>query len=83
MKTTWILQVAAPSTSRSTPALRADTLLLRPGSETTDNWSEKAKRRKTTGTGRMRYLSTVTRKFKNDFQTGTPKGSRGINNVTA
>ncbi|KAI7929886.1 hypothetical protein M0657_001613 [Pyricularia oryzae] len=47
------------------------------------NWSEKAKRRKTTGTGRMRYLSTVTRKFKNDFQTGTPKGSRGINNVTA
>lgn len=27
-----ILQVAAPSTSRSTPALRADTLLLRPGS---------------------------------------------------
>lgn len=42
-----------------------------------DNWSEKAKRRKVTGTGRMRYLSTVARKFKNGFQTGTPKGARG------
>ncbi|KAH8907533.1 hypothetical protein BR93DRAFT_967430 [Coniochaeta sp. PMI_546] len=41
------------------------------------NWSEKAKRRKTVGTGRMRYLSTVARKFKNGFQTGTPKGARG------
>lgn len=43
----------------------------------TDNWSEKAKRRKTTGTGRLRYLSTVSRKFKNGFQTGVPKGSKG------
>jgi large subunit ribosomal protein L37e len=43
----------------------------------TDNWSEKAKRRKTVGTGRMRYLSTVARKFKNGFQSGTPKGARG------
>lgn len=43
----------------------------------TDNWSEKAKRRKTTGTGRMRYLKTVDRKFQNGFQTGTPKGARG------
>jgi large subunit ribosomal protein L37e len=43
----------------------------------TDNWSEKAKRRKTTGSGRMRYLSTVARKFKNGFQTGAPKGARG------
>ncbi|KAK2067417.1 hypothetical protein P8C59_001161 [Phyllachora maydis] len=41
------------------------------------NWSEKAKRRKVTGTGRMRYLSTVSRRFKNGFQTGTPKGARG------
>ncbi|KUL85274.1 hypothetical protein ZTR_07976 [Talaromyces verruculosus] len=41
------------------------------------NWSEKAKRRKTTGTGRMRYLKTVDRKFQNGFQTGTPKGARG------
>ncbi|KZZ90501.1 60S ribosomal protein L37 [Moelleriella libera RCEF 2490] len=41
------------------------------------NWSEKAKRRKTTGTGRCRYLKDVSRRFQNDFQTGTPKGARG------
>ncbi|KAK5998770.1 Ankyrin repeat domain-containing protein 50 [Cladobotryum mycophilum] len=40
------------------------------------NWSEKAKRRKTTGTGRMRYLKDVSRRFKNGFQTGAPKGAR-------
>jgi len=43
----------------------------------TDNWGEKAKRRKTTGTGRMRSLKLVPRKFKNGFQQGVPKGSRG------
>jgi hypothetical protein len=43
----------------------------------TDNWSEKAKRRKTTGSGRMRYMKTVSRSFKNGFQTGVPKGSKG------
>lgn len=36
-----------------------------------DNWSVKAKRRKTTGTGRMRYLKTVRRKFRNGFREGT------------
>jgi hypothetical protein len=41
------------------------------------NWSEKAKRRKTTGTGRMRHLKEVHRRFKNGFQVGTPKGARG------
>ncbi|KAG0218397.1 60S ribosomal protein L37A [Mortierella sp. NVP41] len=35
------------------------------------NWSEKAKRRKTTGTGRMRHLSDVNRRFKNGFREGT------------
>ena len=30
-----------------------------------DNWGAKAKRRKTTGTGRMRYLKTVACRFKN------------------
>jgi len=49
----------------------------------TDNWSEKAKRRKTTGTGRMRYLSTVPRKFKNGFQTGVQAGARGAVAQTA
>lgn len=34
-------------------------------------------RRKTTGTGRMRYLKTVNRRFSNGFQTGVPKGARG------
>ncbi|KAI9808578.1 MAG: 60S ribosomal protein L37 [Sarcosagium campestre] len=43
----------------------------------TDNWGEKAKRRKTTGTGRMRTLKHVARRFKNGFQVGTPKGARG------
>ena len=35
---------------------------------TVDNWGDKAKRRKTTGTGRMRYLKTVSRRFKNGFR---------------
>ncbi|KAF8341106.1 60S ribosomal protein L37 [Amanita rubescens] len=34
-------------------------------------WSEKAKRRKTTGTGRMRYLKLVHRRFKNGFRENT------------
>ncbi|KAJ6009342.1 hypothetical protein N7522_004358 [Penicillium canescens] len=41
------------------------------------NWGEKAKRRKTTGSGRMRSLRDVHRRFQNGFQTGTPKGARG------
>lgn len=40
------------------------------------NWSDKAKRRKTTGTGRMRKLGDIPRKFRNGFQTGFPKGTR-------
>ncbi|CZS91943.1 related to 60S ribosomal protein L37 [Rhynchosporium agropyri] len=43
----------------------------------TDNWGEKAKRRKTTGTGRMRHMKGVPRRFKNGFQTGAPKDARG------
>ncbi|EFY93117.1 60S ribosomal protein L37 [Metarhizium acridum CQMa 102] len=42
-----------------------------------DNWGEKAKRRKTVGTGRCRYLKDVSRRFKNGFRSGTPKGARG------
>jgi len=33
-------------------------------------WSEKGKRRKTTGTGRMAYLKTLSRRFKNGFREG-------------
>ncbi|GLJ27020.1 hypothetical protein SUGI_0529640 [Cryptomeria japonica] len=35
------------------------------------NWSVKAIRRKTTGTGRMRYLRHMPRRFKNNFREGT------------
>ncbi|GFN98553.1 ribosomal protein l37 [Plakobranchus ocellatus] len=35
------------------------------------NWSKKAQRRKTTGTGRMRHLKIVFRKFRNGFREGT------------
>ncbi|CAL9101839.1 unnamed protein product [Musa textilis] len=34
------------------------------------NWSVKAIRRKTTGTGRMRYLRHVPRRFKSSFREG-------------
>mmetsp|Transcript_97 Transcript_97/g.99 ORF Transcript_97/g.99 Transcript_97/m.99 type:complete len:93 (-) Transcript_97:179-457(-) len=35
------------------------------------NWSKKAIRRKTTGTGRMRSLKAPPRRFKNHFRSGT------------
>ena len=34
------------------------------------NWSQKAIRRKTTGTGRMRYMKDLSRRFKNGFREG-------------
>ncbi|CAK0751649.1 60S ribosomal protein L37A [Coccomyxa viridis] len=34
------------------------------------NWSQKAIRRKTTGTGRMRHMKDLSRRFKNDFREG-------------
>ena len=34
------------------------------------NWSEKAKRRNTTGSGRQRHLKDVYRRFKNGFREG-------------
>ncbi|NXO75639.1 RL37 protein, partial [Sitta europaea] len=41
------------------------------------NWSAKAKRRNTTGTGRMRHLKRVYRRFRNGFREGTtPKAKR-------
>ncbi|XP_072779051.1 putative ribosomal protein L37 variant 1 isoform X1 [Taeniopygia guttata] len=41
------------------------------------NWSAKAKRRNTTGTGRMRHLKRVYRRFRNGFREGTtPKPKR-------
>lgn len=35
------------------------------------NWSQKAIRRNTTGTGRCRYLKSLRRKLKNNFPEGT------------
>mmetsp|Transcript_89809 Transcript_89809/g.290648 ORF Transcript_89809/g.290648 Transcript_89809/m.290648 type:complete len:169 (-) Transcript_89809:131-637(-) len=34
-------------------------------------WSKKAKRRRAPGTGRMRYVKTIARRFKNGFREGT------------
>jgi hypothetical protein len=35
-----------------------------------DEWASKSKRRRTTGTGRTRYLKTLPRRFKNGFREG-------------
>uniref|UniRef100_J3LIB1 Ribosomal protein L37 n=1 Tax=Oryza brachyantha TaxID=4533 RepID=J3LIB1_ORYBR len=40
------------------------------------NWSMKAIRRKTTGTGRMRYLRHLPRRFKSNFREGTEAAPR-------
>jgi len=43
------------------------------------NWSVKAKRRHTTGTGRKAHLRDVNRRFKNGFREGTtpkPRAAR-------
>ena len=45
-------------------------LTLPPSAALTDNWSTKAIGRRTTGTGRMRYLKTLPRRFKNGFREG-------------
>merc|ERR1712048_677200 len=39
-------------------------------------WSIKVKRRKTTGTGRMRHLSLIRRKYQNGFREGTQAVAR-------
>ena len=36
-----------------------------------DNWAQKAIRRRTTGTGRMRHLKDMPRRAKNGFREGT------------
>ena len=41
-----------------------------------DNWSVKAKRRNTTGTGRMKHLLSVQRRFRNGFREGTQAKSQ-------
>jgi large subunit ribosomal protein L37e len=41
-----------------------------------DQQHAKALRRRTTGTGRMRFLKTLTRRFKNGFREGTQAKAR-------
>ena len=36
-----------------------------------DNWALKSSRRRGQGTGRMKYLKTMTRRFKNGFREGS------------
>eukprot|EP01107_Rhizomastix_libera_P009748 TRINITY_DN258_c0_g1_i1.p1 TRINITY_DN258_c0_g1~~TRINITY_DN258_c0_g1_i1.p1 ORF type:complete len:124 (+),score=24.37 TRINITY_DN258_c0_g1_i1:22-393(+) len=43
------------------------------------NWAAKALRRRTTGTGRCRYLKIVHRKFSNGFREGTVALSKKAN----
>uniref|UniRef100_A0A915CPN7 60S ribosomal protein L37 n=1 Tax=Ditylenchus dipsaci TaxID=166011 RepID=A0A915CPN7_9BILA len=48
----------------------------------TYQWSVKSIRRRTTGTGRMRYLKIVHRRFRNGFREGTTaKNKRGIHGM--
>jgi len=44
-----------------------------------DNWSAKAKRRRTLGTGRRRFIKYIPRRAKNKFREGTvaPERKRG------
>lgn len=43
-----------------------------------DNWSNKAIRRKTTGTGRMRHLKDLPRRFKNGFREGAEAAKKAV-----
>jgi hypothetical protein len=47
-----------------------------------DNWSKKAMGRKTTGTGRMRTMKDLPRKFKNGFREGAPQRCFGKDGST-
>lgn len=43
------------------------------------NWSAKAKRRRTQGTGRMSYMKSMPRRFKNGFTENTTAPSKHSN----
>ena len=47
------------------------------------NWSVKAKRRKTTGTGRMKHLKNVFRRARNGFREGTTPKPRAVKAAAA
>ncbi|KAK9130942.1 hypothetical protein Sjap_011429 [Stephania japonica] len=62
---------AAAAASISRRADAPPVVTLRVGYANVHNWSVKAIRRKTTGTGRMRYLRHLPRRFKSNFREGT------------
>merc|ERR1719445_1072478 len=47
------------------------------------NWCKKSKRRRCPGTGRMQYLKTMPRRFKNNFREGTTPPARKKNRAAA
>ncbi|KOB58052.1 Ribosomal protein L37, partial [Operophtera brumata] len=60
--------------SRNHSVLSVDTLQR----SCVHHWSVKAKRRKTTGTGRMRHLKIVRRRFRNGFKEGLPTPKKAV-----
>ncbi|KAH8809488.1 hypothetical protein DL96DRAFT_1628291 [Flagelloscypha sp. PMI_526] len=68
------------STSKSTLAHPA---AIPPAKIRSFEWGQKAKRRKTTGTGRLRYLKDVSRRFKNGFRENTAAKKRVTKSETA
>lgn len=60
-----LLPPSTPLHSRAHPSL-------------SDNWGEKALRRRTEGTGRMRYMKDLPRRAKNNFRENTQAPARRI-----
>lgn len=59
------------SSSSSTPTTSPFRSKTKKTKNKTDNWANKAIRRKTTGTGRMRHLKDLPRRAKNGFREGS------------
>ena len=53
---------------RSAPAVATWPLMRVPSPQRVYEWGQKSKRRRTTGTGRMRHLKLVRRRFRNGFR---------------
>ena len=67
-------QVRSPLVPHPEGRVRRVRLPFRPQAQL--HWSTKAIGRRTTGTGRMRYLKTLPRRFKNGFREGTEAVSK-------
>ena len=73
-----ITPYAAPFISSPLPAAVYYLALLLLFAVLLDNWGEKAKRRRTEGTGRMSYLKDVPRRAKNGFRENTQAPARRV-----